>query len=143
MRNLLEVFAARIAASSKSVGRRIAAERDGGRARDGTHGCPIAHIELHLALEAQLPADGGARTDDDARYAGVEMDQAMVGLLHVNAVLDARVAADVDIAVDGGDATIDTRGGQTNAAVHVLERSAHEGAVAQDNGAVHRVEGAR
>src|ERR1700722_7818912 len=124
MRNLLEVFAARIAASSKSVGRRIAAERDGGRARDGTHGCPIAHIELHLALEAQLPADGGSRTDDNARHAGVEMDQAMVDLLHVDAMFDARSPADVDTAVDGGDASVDPRGGQMDAAVHVLERSA-------------------
>jgi hypothetical protein len=60
----------------------------------------FAHQQLYLVLEAQPAFDDGAGTDDDARRAAAAVGPVQVRLLDQDAAFDARVAADVDVAVD-------------------------------------------
>src|SRR2546430_11339520 len=73
----------------------VARETDRSGAGDRTHGRPLAHVELDLALEAQVPLDHRAGADHDtglARPARGPTEPA-TGLVHENAALDARLPA--------------------------------------------------
>src|SRR6185437_15582261 len=95
----------------------------------------VADVELDLAIEAQLTLHHCPRADDDARLARLDAEPA-VGLLDVDAALDVRGAADVDVAAHGAQPTGDVRGVEHDVAIDVLELAADVGPGVHVHGAV-------
>src|SRR5690606_1893401 len=102
----------------------FAGETDRRRTLDLADRSRVADEQLDLAFEHEAALDHDARPDHHARRsAGAEVEPA-VGLLDQDAAVDARIGADVHVAVDRAQSLAQVRGAQPDVAVDVVDVAA-------------------